>query len=228
MHCYTCMPIWFYAIPNLSHFLSHCNVLIYFLLFIISPSVPVWNHGYNNIQQSSSTFITLMTPNGSIKTMCYDWMSWALKGIDFHLPPIKSSDNCRAFAGTLHFTFHFFSFVLKYSGVSQLPVKIQPIRFLYLCIFRKWLCIHYGRFVHNLLTAAFKSSDIVWRAAVTVLAKCEIAYLAVFGGYNKVYRLREALLMLCCCVEDLQAKRKDRAHTWKIHDDHPATVHTQG
>jgi len=38
-----------------------------------------------------------MSSSGTIKTMCYDWASWAVKGIDFHLPPIKSSDIWHAF-----------------------------------------------------------------------------------------------------------------------------------
>lgn len=41
--------------------------------------------------------IIRMSSSGTIKTICYDWVSWTVKGIDFHLPPIKSWDIWRAF-----------------------------------------------------------------------------------------------------------------------------------
>lgn len=115
-----------------------------------------------------------MSSSGTIKTMCYDWASWTVKGIDFHLPPIKSSDIWHAFASTLPTPP--FCFLLKYSAVPLASVLLLPpcqntLNLIYLFSFKMcvYVCVHYALFVHNSLTAELKSSNIMWCDSMIVL-----------------------------------------------------------
>lgn len=87
--------------------------------------------------------IMQMSSSGSIKTICYDWVSWTVKGIDFHLPPIKSWDIWHAFSTT--FQAPPFCFPLKYSAVPLasllLLVRCQNI-FILICLFNSRMCVY--------------------------------------------------------------------------------------
>lgn len=94
--------------------------------------------------------------------MCYDLASWAVKGIDFHLPPIKSADICHTALPSP------WCFLLKYSGeprasmLSYPPVKIRSAQFIcstFVCV---CMCVETLQSERYCLTGVLKSYYVIW------------------------------------------------------------------
>lgn len=150
-----------------------------------------------------------MSSSGTIKTMCYDWASWAVKGIDFHLPPIKSSDIWHASASAFPRPF---CFLLKYSGAPLTSVLLLPpchntlnLFFIYFYFFYfnlRCVCVHDALVVHNPLTAESKYSDIIWCDS-TIVSPLFSVFKSVSVSVARlcvcVCGFAWAVVRLCCC-----------------------------